>query len=137
MNFYNCFMKHIITEEISKHVMDNYNDKSLMKKVVIANENSRKWHLERYEHNQCDVVLLTNWILEFNIKKFYFKRKKSKKGTKHQRTERNDIEGVVTKAKFQIFYARIIEIINERKDIEAQQEIRESYSCFIMLKFFN
>ena len=27
--------------------MDNYNDKSLMEKVAITNENSRKWNLER------------------------------------------------------------------------------------------
>ena len=27
--------------------MDNYNVRSLMEKVTIANENSRKWHLTR------------------------------------------------------------------------------------------
>ena len=57
-----------------------------MEKVVIANENSMKWHIERNEYNEGDVILLTNWISKINIKKFYFKREKQKKGTKHQRT---------------------------------------------------
>ena len=90
MHFYNCFRKNITTEEISKYVMDNYNDKILKEKVVIANEKSRKRHLERNEYKESDVVLLTNWISKINIKK-YFKRKKPTKGTKHQRTERYDI----------------------------------------------
>ena len=32
-------------------------------------------------------------------------------------------KGVVTKVKHQICYVKIIEIVNERKDFEAQQEI--------------
>ena len=51
-------------------------------------------------------------------------REMPKKGTKHQRTERYDIKGEVTKSKLQICYIKIIEIFNEREDIEAQQEIR-------------
>ena len=47
IHFYNCCSKYATTEEMSKHAMDNYNDKSLMEKVTIANENSRKWHIER------------------------------------------------------------------------------------------
>ena len=30
MHFYYCCRKHTTTEEIPKHVMDNYNDKGLM-----------------------------------------------------------------------------------------------------------
>ena len=45
--FLQLLRKHATTEEIPKHVMDNYNDKSLMDNMAIANENSRKWHLER------------------------------------------------------------------------------------------
>ena len=53
------------------------------------------------------------------IKKPYFKWKKPKKGAKYQRTERHDIKEVITKANHQICYVRIIEIVNEREDIEA------------------
>ena len=51
MNFYNCCWKHTTTEEIPKHAMDDYNDKSFMEKVAIAAENSRKRHLKRNEYN--------------------------------------------------------------------------------------
>ena len=42
------------------HLMDNYNDKSLMEEVAIANENSRKWHIERNEYNEGDAALFVN-----------------------------------------------------------------------------
>ena len=57
------------------------------------------------------------------------------KGTKHQRAERHDIKRVVTKAKFKFCYDRIIEIVNEKEDIEAQQVIRIPYNCIIKLNF--
>ena len=78
--------------------MDNYNDKSLLEKMAIATEKSRKRYFKRNEYKEGDVVLLTNWISKINIKKPYFKWEKSKKGTKHQRAERHDIKGVITKA---------------------------------------
>ena len=106
MNFYNCYRKHKATEEISKQVMDNYNDKSLIVKVTIVTENSRKWHIERNEYNEGDVVLLASWISKINIKKPYFKREKLKKGTKHQRTERHGIKGIVTKVKHLVWNVR-------------------------------
>ena len=34
------------------------------------------------------------------------------------------MKGAVAKVKFQVGYVRIIEITNEREDIEVQQEIR-------------
>ena len=49
--------------------MDSYNNKSLMEKVAIATEKSRKRHLERNEYKESNVVLLTNWISKINIKK--------------------------------------------------------------------
>ena len=97
--------------------MDNYNDKSEMENVAIANENSRKLHIERSEYNEGNVDLLANWISKINIKKSYFKREKPKKGTKHQRVEIHEIKGVVTKAKLQICNARIIEIVNKEKTL--------------------
>ena len=50
-------------KEIPKHVIDNYNHKSLMEKKAIVTEKSRKRHLERNENKADDVVLLiyTNW----------------------------------------------------------------------------
>ena len=77
--------------------MDNYNDKSLMEKVAIATEKSRKRHLERNEYKESDVVLLTNWISKINIKKPYFKREKPKKGTKHQRAESREQRDMILK----------------------------------------
>ena len=75
IHFSNCCRKHAITEEIPKHVMDNYNDKSLMEKVAIANENSRKWHIEReMSIYEGDVAPLTNLISKININKPYFIR---------------------------------------------------------------
>ena len=57
----------------------------------------------------------------------------TKETTNHQRTERHDIKEIVTKAKLQICYVRIFEIVNEREDIEAQQEISVPYDCVIKL----
>ena len=88
-----------------------------MEKVTIATEKSMKRNFERNEYNDSDVVLLTNWITKINIKKSYLKWDKPKKGTKHQRNERPDIKGVITKVKHKICYARIIEIVNERLEI--------------------
>ena len=60
--------------------MDNYNDKSSMEKVAITDwEVKEVTPQERNEYNEADVVLLTNWISKFNIKKHNFKRKKQKK----------------------------------------------------------
>ena len=42
--------------------MANYNGKDLIEKVPIVTENSRKWQLERNEHNEGVAVLLINWI---------------------------------------------------------------------------
>ena len=88
--------------------------------MAIAHEISRKWHLERIVYNEGDVVLLTKLISKISIKKPLFKREKQKKGTKHQRTKRHDIKGVDTKSKLQLYYDRIIDIVNEREEIKAQ-----------------
>ena len=128
--FYNCCRKHATNKLIPKHVMDNYNDRSLMEKMEIAAKNSRKRYFERNKYNEGDVVLLTNWISKLSLRN-HTSRKKPKKGTNHQRTERYDIKGVVTKAKLKICYIRIIEIVNERKEIETQQEIRVPNHCVI------
>ena len=60
MHFYNCCRKHTTTEEMPKDLMDNYNDKSLMEKMAIATEKSKKRYFERNEYKESDVVLLTN-----------------------------------------------------------------------------
>ena len=52
------------------------------------------------------------------IKKPYFKRQKPKKGTNNQWFERHDIKGVIINGNHQICYVRIIEIVNERKDMK-------------------
>ena len=53
-------------------MIDYYNDKSLMEKMAIANENSREViYRERNEYNvynEGDIVLLTNWISKINMK---------------------------------------------------------------------
>ena len=98
--------------------------------MTIAAENSRKRNFERNKYNEGDVVLLTNWISKLSLRN-HTSREKPKKGTKHQRTERHDIRGVITNGDHQICYIRIIEIVNERKDIETQQEIRVHNHCVI------
>ena len=80
--------------------MENYNDKSLMEKVLITNEKSKKRNFEWNKYNEGDVTILTNWILKINIKN-YTSREKSKKGTKFQRSKRHYIKGVVAKVKLQ------------------------------------
>ena len=60
MHFYNCCMKHTTTKGKPKYVMENYNDKNLLEKVVIVTENSKKWYLERNEYNEGDIVLIIN-----------------------------------------------------------------------------
>ena len=59
--------------------------------MQIVIENSTKGYLERNEYNEGDVVQFTNWISKNHIKIPCFKREKPKKGSKHQRTEKNDI----------------------------------------------
>ena len=93
--------------------------KSLMEKVEIANQNSRKWHLER-KISKGNVIQLTNWITKINFEKFYFKREKPNIRIKHQRIERHSMEGVFTKVKLQVCNVSIIEIVNKWDDIEAQ-----------------
>ena len=56
------------------------------------------------------------------IKKSYFTKEKPKKETKHQRTYKNVIKGVVTNVKHQVCYSRIIEIVNEWEDVEVVQK---------------
>ena len=51
-------MKRTTTDEILKNVMDNYNNKCLMKKVAILIEKSRNRHLKRNEYNESGVVIL-------------------------------------------------------------------------------
>ena len=71
--FGNLYISTIVAESIQqlkiypKHVMDNYNDRSLMEKVAIVAENSRKRHFERNKYNEGDVVLLTNWISKLSL----------------------------------------------------------------------
>ena len=59
--------------------MDNYNDRSLMKKVAIAAENSRKRHFERNKYNEDDVVLLTNWISKLSLRNHTLKERNQRK----------------------------------------------------------
>ena len=99
--------------------------------MAIAAKNSRKRHFERNKYNEGDVVLLTNLISKLSLRNHTSKEKKPKKRTRHQRTERHDIKGVITNGNHQICDVGIIEIVNERKFIEAQQEIRVPNDCVI------
>ena len=56
MQFYNCCRKITTTEVMQKHVIANYNDKSLVEKVAIVTKDSRKKHLER---NKYMMVMLS------------------------------------------------------------------------------
>ena len=123
-------------------IFENFIKIGNIAKLLFRKDVNYKWEFkevtprERNEHNEGDVDLLTNWISKISIKKLYFKREEQKEETKHQRTERKDIKGIVTKAKLKICYDRIIETVNERINIEAQQEIRVHYDCVIKLSFY-
>ena len=97
----------------------------LMEKIAISTENSMKRHLERNEYNEGDVVLLTNLIWKLTLR--------NQKKELSIKTEIYDIKGVVTNTKHQIFYVGIIEIVNEREEIKAQQVIRMPYVYAIKL----
>ena len=60
-------------------MMDNYNDRSLMKKMEIAAKNSRKRHFERNKNNEDDVVLLTNWISILSLRNHTSKERNQRK----------------------------------------------------------
>ena len=75
--------------------MDNYNDRSLKKKVTIAAENSRKWHFERNKYNESDVVLLTNWISKLSLRKYTSKERNQRKEQTINELG-NNIKGVIT-----------------------------------------
>ena len=72
---------------------------------------------KKNEDNEDDIVLLKNWISKIYIKNPTSKEE-TKEGTKHQRTKRHDIKGVVTKAKLQICYVRIIELSIKEKTLK-------------------
>ena len=116
--------------------MDNYNDKSLMENVKIANENSRKWDLERNENSE---VILSFWQIrcqKLTLNNPTQKERNQRKELSIKKTERHDIKGVVTKVNNQVCYIRIIEIFNEREDIEVQKDIRVPNDCVIKLNYY-
>ena len=100
---------------------------------MIATEKSRKEHLENSLYKEDDEVMITNWIQKINPKKQYYKREKPKKGSKHERHERYDIKGKVTKIKHQVCYVVITEVINSRDDIKVGEEIRVTYDCILKI----
>ena len=59
------------------------------------------------------------------------------KRSKYQRTKRHDIKEEVKKVKNKVCFVRIIEIVNEREDIEEQQEIKvHLWLCYQVKLFF-
>ena len=101
--------------------------------VIIQTEKSRTKHLENSLYKINDEILLTNWINKINPKKQYYNREKLKKGSKHQRYERYDMKGIITKIKHQVCYVKIIDIVNSRDDIKIGEEIRVTYDCIIKI----
>ena len=133
LHFYNWKRKHTTTQQIPKHVLDNFNNEKIREIVMIATEKSRKEHLENSLYKEDDEVMITNWIQKINPKKQYYKREKPKKGSKHERHERYDIKGKVTKIKHQVCYVVITEVINSRDDIKVGEEIRVTYDCILKI----
>ena len=71
--------------------------------------------------------MLTNWINNVNPKKQYYNREKLKKGSKHQRHERYDMKGIITKIKHRVCYVKIIDIVNLGDNIKIDEEIRVTH----------
>ena len=86
-------------------------------------------NLYKVENN----ILLTNWIHQINLKKRCFKWDKLIKGSKHQRKEGFDIKTIISKVKYQVCYAQIIGIANQRENIKVDQEIRVFSDCKLKL----
>ena len=102
--------------------------------VIIQTENlEKKKHLENILYKINDEILLTNWINKINPKKQFYNREKLKKGNKHQRHERYNMKGVITKIKHPVCYVNIIDIVNSRDDIKIGEEIRVTYDCIIKI----
>ena len=80
--------------------------------------------------------MLTNLINKINPKKQYYNREKSKKVGKHQRNERYDMKGIITKIKHQVCYVKVIDIVNSRDDIKIGEKIRVANDCIIKITFF-
>ena len=133
LHYYNCKREHTTTGQIPKYVLDNFNNEKIREIVMITTEKSRKKHLENSQYKVDEEVMITNWIQKIDKKKQYFKREKPKKGSKHQRQERHDIRGKITKIKHQVCYVMITEVINSREDIKTDEEIRVSYDCILKI----
>ena len=55
------------------------------------------------------------------------------KGSKHQRQERSEIRGKITKTKHQVCYVMITEVMNSREDIKDDEEIRVTYDRILKI----
>ena len=63
----------------------------------------------------------------------YFWVKRRRKEAKHQRQERHNIRGKITKNKTLVCYVMIAEVINSRGDIKVDEEIRVTYDCILKI----
>ena len=99
-------------------------------------KNLLKKHFENNLYKINDEILLTNWINKIIPLKKYHNKEKLKKGRKHQRHERYDMKGIITKIKYQVYYVKIIDIFNSRDDIKIVEVIRVTYGCIIKITWF-
>ena len=71
------------------------------------------------ETNIRRVCCFTNKLdIKINLKSILQKKEKSKKGTKHQGTERHNIKGVVTKVKTKYAMLKLLRLSMKEKELK-------------------
>ena len=93
LHFYNWKRKHTTTQQIPKHVLDNFNNEKIREIVMIATEKSRKEHLENSLYKEDDEVMITNWIQKINKKSNIIKEKNQRKEVSTKDTKDTKLKG--------------------------------------------
>ena len=98
LHYYNSKRVQSITKMITREILFNFKNKSIVEQVILNTENSRKAFLQEIDFEVGDSVLLTSWITELPNKRIRsFKKKKIMKGTKEERLEIHSIQAEIIK----------------------------------------
>ena len=93
LHYYNWKRKHTTTGYISREVFFNYNNKEIIKDVIINTEKTRSKFLEALDFIKGDRVLITSWIEPSPGKSRIFKRIKPIKGRKKKEKKTTTLKG--------------------------------------------
>ena len=68
LHYYNSKRVHSTTKMIQREILFNFKRKSIVEQVIMNTENSRKAFLQEIDFDVEDLVLLTSWITNYQIK---------------------------------------------------------------------